>query len=358
MKSLIIPFIFSFLPAVTSAEITSSQGDLVVTPVVQDLDRPWGFDFLPKGGVILTENGGTFLLSIGQAEVRVNGPRDIRVQGQGGLLDVMVPRDFERSGQIYFTYSTRVSGGTGTALGRAELDVTVGTLINFQRLYAVKRGTRTGRHFGSRLIEGNDGKIYMTVGDHGDRPSAQDTEVEHGSILRLNRDGTIPADNPLPNNAIYSFGHRNPQGLTMDARGWIVGIEHGPAGGDEVNVVQKGKNFGWPMISYGTHYSGAKVGRGTQQSGMEQPAQYWDPSIAPSGAMVYSGKMFPTWKDHIFTGSLKFGFINVSSPLPKPKDVETLKSRETQRVRDVDEAPDGSIWFLNEPDGVLYRISH
>ena len=201
----------------------------------------------------------------------------------------------------------------------------------------------------------------MTIGERGDRPSAQDLSRENGSVIRINRDGSIPADNPFvgvdgARPAIWSFGHRNPQGAALDQQGNLWINEHGARGGDEVNLVRKGANYGWPVISYGRHYSGAKIGEGSSKPGMEQPAHYWDPSIAPSGMMIYSGKLWPDWAGGIFVGSLKFNYIARLDAAPLA-EVEQLKSRETLRVRDIREAPDGSIWFLSVGQGALFRLA-
>ncbi len=201
----------------------------------------------------------------------------------------------------------------------------------------------------------------MTIGDRGDRPSAQDRSLHNGSIVRINRDGTIPRDNPFVDQTgvqpeIYSYGHRNPQGAGLDLQGTLWTAEHGARGGDEVNRIQKGANYGWPVISYGRHYSGASIGEGTAKDGMEQPQLYWDPSIAPSGLVVYSGALDASWRGSILVGSLKFDYIArlAGSPL---REVEQIRSDETQRVRDVIEAPDGSIWFVSAYHGAVYRLT-
>jgi glucose/arabinose dehydrogenase len=203
--------------------------------------------------------------------------------------------------------------------------------------------------------------LYATIGDRGDDSSAQDLTRQNGSVIRIARDGAIPSDNPFTQTSgaqpeIWSYGHRNPQGAALDANGNLWVVEHGARGGDEVNRIAKGANYGWPVISYGRHYSGLKIGEGTQKRGMEQPAHYWDPSIAPSGMMIYQGDMFPDWRGDILVGSLKFDMISRLDGAPL-SEVERLKSRETQRVRDIREAPDGSIWFLSVGQGAAYRLS-
>ncbi len=346
------------VPFAAQADMDTRVGRVSVTPVMSGLEDPWGFDFLPGGGVLVTQLDGSFVARLPDGKTAsLPGPDGLAVVGQGGLLDVMVPADFAKTGEVYYSFAKKQRGGSGTALGRMILTPQTLSFKSHETLFEIAAGSSGGRHFGSRIVEGRDGHIYMSVGDRGDRSSAQDLTRENGSILRLTRDGTVPADNPFNGSAIWSYGHRNPQGLTVAPDGNIFAIEHGPKGGDEINRIRKGRNYGWPVISYGTHYSGGTVGEGTAKAGMEQPMLYWDPSIAPSGAMVYSGKLWTKWKNHIFTGSLKFDNIQVASPGAGSKITDVLRSAETQRVRDVDEAPDGSIWFLSQPEGRLYRLS-
>ena len=230
-------------------------------------------------------------------------------------------------------------------------------------IFELAPGSSGGRHFGSRIVEGRDGHLYLTIGDRGDRPSAQDLGVENGSVVRVARDGAIPADNPFKGQAgarpgIYTYGHRNPQGAAMDQQGRIWVVEHGARGGDEVNLLAAGANYGWPVIAYGRHYSGAKIGEGTAKPGLEQPAHYWDPSIAPSGMMIYSGKLWPQWAGHIFVGSLKFDLISrLAGPANGLREVERMQWPETARVRDLREAPDGTIWVMSVGNGAIYRLS-
>jgi glucose/arabinose dehydrogenase len=223
-------------------------------------------------------------------------------------------------------------------------------------------GSAGGRHFGSRLVEAPDGALFMTIGERGDRRSAQDLSRHNGSILRLSRKGQAMPDNPFSTTPgaqpeIWSYGHRNPQGLTLDLAGNLISVEHGARGGDEVNRITKGVNYGWPIIAYGRQYTGFKIGEGTHKEGMEQPDFFWDPSIAPSGLMVYSGKLWPNWRGDIFVGSLKFDYISRLSDDGALRAVEKIAGPETGRVRDVREAPDGSIWFLRVNDGSVYRIA-
>ncbi len=344
----------SAAPAV--ADLAGPRGPLTVSPIVTGLDNPWAVGFLPGGALVITETDGRILLAEdGQLSVTQAG-FDLVDDGQGGLLDVLVPRDFETSRHVYFTFAKRQGRGSGTALGRAVLAQGADHFTDFETLFEIAEGSRGGRHFGSRLAEGPDGFLYMTVGDRGDRPSAQDLSRENGSILRLTRDGAVPADNPF-GTAIWSYGHRNPQGLTFDGQGRLWGIEHGARGGDEVNEVQRAHNYGWPVIAYGRHYSGGRIGEGTTKDGMEQPAFYWDPSIAPSGATVLGDALGADWAGALVTGSLKFDQIHVLSLDQGADEIAVLKSDETLRVRDVRVGPQGGLWFLSIGNGALYRVT-
>ncbi|MBJ6371722.1 PQQ-dependent sugar dehydrogenase [Sedimentitalea sp. CAU 1593] len=332
-----------------------------ITPVVTGLDTPWGFDFLPDGGVLVTERDGRLLhVKDGRAQP-VSGVPSVFASGQGGLLDVMVPRDFVSSREIFLSFSRDQGRGAGTAVAKARLSAAGDSLEGLEVIFESAPESRGGRHFGSRVVEARDGTLFVTMGDRGDPDTAQDRSLHNGSILRITRDGATPADNPFVGQAgiqpeIWSFGHRNPQGAGLDTDGTLWTAEHGARGGDEVNRIRKGANFGWPVISYGRNYSGTKIGEGVAKPGMEQPEYYWDPSIAPSGLMVYSGKIWPAWRGDIFVGSLKSDHIArlEGSPLQL---VETLAFPETERVRDIDEAPDGAIWFLSEGQGALYRMT-
>jgi glucose/arabinose dehydrogenase len=339
----------------------TSAGRLEVSPIVTGLDTPWAVDTLPDGTILITERRGRLKAVTDGAAREIPGVGEVAARGQGGLLDILVPRDFASSRELLFTYAKPQPGGAGTALARATLTKGQDRLTDWRVLWELTPGSSGGRHFGSRLVEARDGTIFLTVGDRGDRPSAQDLGRENGAVLRLNRDGTIPADNPFIDTQgarpeIWSYGHRNPQGAALGPNGVLHTVEHGARGGDEINRITKGANYGWPVISYGRHYSGAKIGEGTAREGMEQPLHYWDPSIAPSGMMFYNGKDFPEWRGGALVGSLKFDYISRLSG-DQLREVERLQSPETLRVRDVIQGPDGAIWFLSEGHGALYRIT-
>lgn len=331
--------------------------------VIDDLDEPWGLAHLPDGSVLITEIDGRILLwNDGRINTVAGGPV-VEEGGQGGLLDVTLPRDFATSREVFLSYSKRQGRGAGTALAVARLSQDGTRLEGTRDIFESAPGATGGRHFGSRIVEASDGRLFLTIGDRGDDTSAQDRSSHNGSIIRINRDGSIPPDNPFIGQAgvlpeIWSYGHRNPQGAGFDAQGRLWTAEHGARGGDEINRISKGANYGWPVISYGTGYSGRKIGEGTRKAGMEQPLHYWDPSIAPSGLIVYAGEMFPEWRGDLFVGSLKFDYISrLEVNGDTVREAQQIKAGATERVRDIVEAPDGSIWFISVGNRAVYRIS-
>ncbi|MEX0348639.1 MAG: PQQ-dependent sugar dehydrogenase [Paracoccaceae bacterium] len=363
MRLLIL--VFSALSMVGTAQaadrLQTSSGPVTLTRMASDLDAPWAIAHLPDGGFLVTERAGDLFFVADGRKTRVKGVPKVVARGQGGLLDVTLPRDFAQSREVFLTFSKKMRGGAGTALAVGRLSEDNSRLQDVRVIFEASEGRSGGRHFGSRVVEAPDGKLFVTIGERGDRPSAQDASNHNGTIIRINRDGSVPADNPFVGVAgaqpeIWSYGHRNPQGAGLDLKGRLWTSEHGAQGGDEVNLIRKGANYGWPVISYGRHYSGKKIGEGTAKSGMEQPEHYWDPSIAPSGLMVYSGELWPDWRGDIFVGSLKFDYISRLSGNDL-REVEKISGSETSRVRDIVEAPDGSIWFISVGDGAVYRMT-
>ncbi|WP_299660379.1 PQQ-dependent sugar dehydrogenase [uncultured Ruegeria sp.] len=355
--------IFLSLWAVTSSAgvLQSTAGPIQVTKMIDGLDTPWAVGILPNGDFVVTERDGELLYVKGGIARPISGVPKVAALGQGGLLDVTIARDFSRTREIFLTFARPQRSKAGTALAIARLSENGDHLTGVQVIFEALPGGSRGNHFGSRVVEALDGTLFVTVGDHGNKPAVQSKSNHLGTLVRINRDGTVPVDNPYVGNAgvrpeIWSYGHRNPQGAHIDQEGRLWVSEHGAKGGDEINLIRPGANYGWPVISYGTFYSGEKIGEGTSKPGMEQPAHYWDPSIAPSGLMVYSGELWPQWNGNLFVGSLKFGYIARISGAPL-QEVEQIKGPATERVRDIVEAPDGSIWFISVGNGAVYRMT-
>ncbi|WMI64424.1 PQQ-dependent sugar dehydrogenase [Aestuariibaculum sp. YM273] len=328
--------------------------------VVPDLNIAWGMAFLPDGSMLITEKSGELIHFKDGTKTTINGLPEIYVRGQGGFMDIKLHPDYKTNGWIYFSYASPEGEGEGgnTAIMRAKLSGT--SLTNQQQLYKATPNTTKGQHFGSRIEFDNQGYLFFSIGERGQRDvNPQDITRDCGKIYRLNADGTIPSDNPFVNNpnaktAIYSYGHRNPQGMTKHTEtGAIWTHEHGPQGGDEINIIEKGKNYGWPVISYGINYSGTSFTDITEKEGMEQPLFYWVPSIAPSGmTFVYSDK-YPNWKGNLLVGSLKFQYLE-RLILENNKVIKREKLFESiGRVRDVRQAPDGYIYLSVEGKGIF-----
>ncbi len=341
--------------------VVSEDATFRVVRVLEGLDHPWSVAWLPDGRMLITERPGRLRLVDGDSIRTVAGLPDIRARGQGGLLEVALPPNHAETGWIYLTYSAPGDGGLATALMRARLDGA--TLVDQDLLYQQTPFTRGGRHSGSRIVFPGDGTLLFSVGDRGLRDPAQDPRNAIGSIIRLNLDGSIPEDNPfigrddiLPE--IYSYGHRNPQGMAVAADGTLWAHEHGPRGGDELNRIEGGKNYGWPAITYGREYSNNAPIGGTEAPGMEQPAVIWTPSIAPSGLAVYRGDAFPGWRDNLFVGALahqKLQRVVLSGGAVAHQ--ETLLDKTIGRIRDVRMGPDGLLYILTDAsNGGLYRL--
>ncbi|MCA0043817.1 PQQ-dependent sugar dehydrogenase [Celeribacter litoreus] len=350
-------FALSFPAAALAVERMAGGKSVDVTEMVSGLDEPWSIAFLPDGGVLISEIDGRLLHLRDGKRIELRGVPRVWENGQGGLLDIMVPRDFEESREIFLSYAKPMRGGAGTALGVGRL--IDGRIEGFRDLFVMSEESRRGQHFGSRIVEAADGTLYLTVGERGDRESAQDLSRANGTVLRINRDGTIPADNPFVDQAnalpqIWSFGHRNPQGAALDLSGRLWVNEHGPQGGDEINRVIKGENYGWPLTTYGENYGGGRFAPPLLE-GTAPPVHQWTPSIAPSGYAVYSGDLFPELAGAHLIGSLKFDYIAVMDP--QTWEQTTWSWPETGRVRDIEIAPDGSIWFLSVMEGAAYSIT-
>jgi len=348
--------------AAWSGIVETQAGPMEITQVTRGLDEPWALAFLPDGAYLVTERAGRLLLAQGDELRPVQGGPVVFATGQGGLLDVMLPADFATSREVWLSFAAPVGEGAATAVGVGRLSEDGARLEGFRTVFTGD-ASPGGRHFGSRLVQMPDGTIAVTTGDRGTGPEgmqAQDPLSSLGKVILLNRDGSpaILQEGWLA--GALSRGHRNLQGAGLDLSGRLLTVEHGAQGGDELNAPEAGRNYGWPVIAYGINYSGAPIGEGQAKDGMEQPLHYWDPSIAPSGLMVYSGKLVPEWAGDIFFGSLNSDFLgrlDPDTPAPTGYAEERISAPETGRVRDVVEAPDGSIWFLSVTDGAVYRLA-
>lgn len=348
-------------------QFNTEKVDIDVTPIASGLRQPWAVEVLPDGAFIITEKaGGVRIVRDGKLSDAITGLPDVAVRGQGGLLDVALSPDFANDRTLFFTASLPMEGGAGTGVIRARLAKDERKLEDVKIIFQMNKGSSRGQHFGSRIAFGTDGSLYFSIGDRGDMKRAQDLGDHAASILRIATDGSVPPDNPFAKDAktlpeIYSKGHRNAQGLVIDPlTGGLLTVEHGAKGGDEVNLPKAGKNYGWPVITYGVNYNGNRIGKGTTADGFEQPVHYWDPSIAPGAVIVYRGEMFPEWRDDLLVTSLKFGLI---SRLDRDADgaisgEERFLDGEFGRLRDIVAAPDGSILVVtDESDGQLLRIT-
>ena len=334
--------------------------DYHYTTVVDDIPIPWGMAFLPNNELLVTEKSGTLYRVTDGIKKEIEGVPPVYVRGQGGLLDVALSPNYTETKHIYLTLSSSLGEEKGghTALYRAQLDGH--KLENVTLLYKGEGNTKKGQHWGSRIAFDQNEHLYFSIGDRGNREqNPQDTTRDAGKIYRLHLDGSIPKDNPFVEQAgnkkaIFSFGHRNPQGmLTHPKTGEIWVHEHGPKGGDEINVIRKGKNYGWPIITYGINYSGTPITSETEKQGMEQPLYYWVPSIAPSGMAFSTSGNYPEWKDQLFVGSLKFQYLE-RLVLKNNRVIERHKVLDSiGRVRNVKQGPDGYLYVGVEGKGIL-----
>jgi len=351
------------LLSVCSASIAAQS--FKITTIAEGLEHPWGMAFLANGDMLVTERPGRLrLIHDGKLRLKaIAGLPSIKASGQGGLLDVVLHPDYLKNGWIYFSYAEPGARGAGTAVSRARLKGL--QLLDVEKIFSMNIKSGGGRHFGSRLLFDQNGYLYITVGERGEQDRAQLLNDHAGSVIRLHDDGRLPEDNPFVKRTdakaeIYSYGHRNPQGMSLHPQTGEVWIhEHGPQGGDELNRIQSGKNYGWPVITFGVNYFfGTKIGEGTHKAGMEQPLYYWVPSIAPSGMAFYTGDKFPEWKNNLFIGSLKFQLL-VRLELQGEKVVkeERLLEGKLGRIRDVRTGPDGFLYLLTDKNnGAVVRL--
>jgi glucose/arabinose dehydrogenase len=350
--------------------VKSEKAEIRVETIASGLQNPWGLTFLPDGRALVTERPGRLRI-IGKDNKLsdpVAGVPEVAAVGQGGLLDVALSPDFAKNNLVFLSFAEpRGAAGSSTSVARGRLVEKDGkaTLEDVKVIFRQEPARLGGFHFGSRLVFARDGNLFITTGERNLKTPSQDLTNHIGKIIRVTPDGQVPADNPFAKDKnakpeIWSWGHRNVQGAALHpetGKLWI--IEHGARGGDEINVPEAGKNYGWPVISYGVDYSGAKIGEGTHKAGMEQPIHYWDPSIAPSGAMFYTGDAFPQWKGNLFTGGLALTLLSrLELNGEKVAKEERLLEASGDRIRDVRQAPDGSIWLLTDArNGKVLRLT-
>lgn len=356
------------LAAQTNAPAAAKTA-ITVQTFARGLENPWGLQFLPDGRLLVTERPGRVRIigKDGKLSPPVSGVPKVHAQGQGGLLDVRLAPDFANTGTIFLSYAEPRDGGkSGTAVARAKL-VLDGTSARIEGLNVIFRqdtAVASNFHFGSRVVPAPDGSLFVTTGDRGSqRNEAQNPGSHIGKVIRIMPDGQPAADNPKLAGwkpEVWSYGHRNIQGAAIDpATGQLWTVEHGARGGDELNSPQKGKNYGWPVITYGRDYSGFKIGEGTARDGMEQPVYYWDPSIATSGLAFYTGSLFPAWKGNILVGGLSGAQLSrLVVEGGKIVAEEKLLEDRGDRIRDVRVGPDGAIWLVvDDSDGKILRLT-
>jgi glucose/arabinose dehydrogenase len=339
--------------------VSSEKATFRVETLVSGLENPWAVAFLPDGRALITERPGRIrvLGKDGKLSQPVAGVPDVAAVGQGGLLDIVASPNFAKDSRIYFSYAEPRGIVNGTAVAFARLagagDRT--KLEDLTVIFRMEPGRGGGFHFGSRIAFAPDGNLFVTLGERNAMQPAQDLSGHLGKVVRIGPNGEVPKDNPFVGKEgvrpeIWSYGHRNPQGAAIrpeTARLWVH--EHGARGGDEINIPEAGRNYGWPVISYGRHYSGATIGEGASKPDMEQPVYYWDPSIAPSGMAFYTGDAFPQWKGNLFVGALALRHLQrLDLDGEKVVHTERLLEPMRERIRDVRQAPDGSLWVLTD----------
>lgn len=346
--------------------LTSQKHTFRVVTLVEGLEHPWSLAFLPDGRMLVSERPGRLrLISEGKLDPRpIDGLPEITAQGQGGLLDVALHPRFQENRLVYLSYVAAGTGGIGTEVARGRLNDH--RLENVEILFRMQPKSRGGRHFGSRLVFDREGYLYITLGDRGDQDRAQRTDDHAGSVIRLHDDGRVPNDNPFVDRPdwkpeIYTIGNRNIQGAVLHPHtGELWTHEHGPQGGDEINIIRPGVNYGWPVITHGVNYIiGTRIGEGTHKEGMAQPLHYWVPtSIAPSGMAFYTGDKFPDWNGDLFIGALREQMlVRLKLEGDKVVEEEHLLKGVIGRIRDVRDGPDGLIYLLTDQrNGVLTRI--
>ncbi|MCA0423936.1 MAG: PQQ-dependent sugar dehydrogenase [Proteobacteria bacterium] len=335
--------------------------------VAKGLKNPWAMAFLPDGRMLVTERPGTLRIvsTDGHVSAPLAGLPPVFAFSQGGLLDIVLAPDFAQSRRLYISLAEARGEGATTSVLRADLAPDERGLANVEIIFRQEPVNGSQGHFGSRIVPARDGTLFIGLGERGYRDKAQDLTSLYGKVVRINPDGSVPGDNPFVGNdkgippAIYSYGHRNIQGAALHpVTGRLWTVEHGAKGGDEINRPEAGKNYGWPVITYGRDYTGAKIGIGTAGPGMEQPVHYWDPSIAPSGMMFYTGDAFPAWKGSLFVGALAGAHVSrLTLDGDRITGEERLLDGMGHRIRDIRQGPDGLIYLaVDANEGLILRL--
>ena len=363
---LLLPF--ALFNCAQTPDISQSNTDenYKAEKVIDGLGVAWGMVWLSNGDMLISERSGDLrVYRDGELlEEPVGGVPEVYANNQGGLLDLELHPNYDQNGWIYISYSSVAGSGDGsnTAIMRAKFDEEDHTLTDQEVLYKGTPNSTRGHHFGSRIEFDNDGFLYFSIGDRGNRDvNPQDITRDGGKVYRLHDDGSIPESNPFydesgAKKAIYSYGHRNPQGMALNpVTGKIWVHEHGPRGGDEINIVNKGDNYGWPILSYGINYDGTEFAEDTARAGMTQPEWYWDPSIAPSGMAFVTSDKYPEWKGNLLVGSLKFSYLVLCNIENNRVVSESTVFEDIGRVRDVRQGPDGYIYVGTDGTGI-YKL--
>lgn len=352
-------------------ELKSEQGTLEVTPIVEGLDHPWALAFLPdRQGMLVTERPGNLRLvsADGKLSAPLDGVPKVWAKGQGGLLDVVLSPDFKQDRTVYLSYAEGGGKGdkAGTAVGRGQLSQDLKTINNFKVIFRQEPKLSVGNHFGSRLVFDRDGYLFITLGENNDRPTAQDLDKLQGKVVRIYPDGKVPDDNPFVGQTgvrpeIWSYGQRNPQGAALNPwTGVLWENEHGPRGGDEINIIERGKNYGWPLATHGINYSGQPIPEATGKTaeGTVAPHHVWEKSPGLSGMAFYDADRFQAWQHNVFIGALVTQeLIRLQFDGDRVVHEERLMGELNKRIRDVRQGPDGYLYVLtDEDDGVLYKV--
>lgn len=362
--ALILPF-----SSAHAIDVSTASGKISVNTIATGLKNPWGFAILPNGSFLVTERPGNLRIveTNGTIGAPISGLPKILDKGQGGLLDVVLAPDFATSKKIYFSYSEPTDKGDANSTAVSFATLNGNKLENVTRVFSQKPKIDSAAHFGSRLVWAPDGTLFITLGErYSQKEDAQTLNNHHGKVVRINADGTVPKNNPFVNTPgalpeIWSYGHRNMQGAAINPISQQLWTgEHGPQGGDELNLDQAGKNYGWPVITYGENYGGGKIGEGTEKAGMEQPLKYWVPSIATAGFIFYTGDKFPAWKNNILLTSLKARtLVRLTLDGTKVLKEERLLTKEiNERLRHIVQGPDGLVYLISDEDkGSIYQLS-